>query len=143
MSRCICLERISPVTFHITDCILEHIGRAIDGKHPIHRVMYTENAVPALHEGKIPERPHNVIPDWCEWPKPKRAGGMEVGCLDVKRDALFPKAIPGNADLIGFPVKIRAGVWNMEGLRGYQLYGTEFGLSGSVDGRYNGECLLF
>lgn len=68
---------------------------------------------------------------------------MEVRCLDVERDALLPKAISGNVDLIAFPVKIKVGVWNMEGLRiGDQLYGTEFGLPGSVDGRNDDECLL-
>ena len=56
-------EGISPVTFHIADGILEHIGRAIDGKYPIHRVTHAENAVPALHEGNIPKWPHNVILD--------------------------------------------------------------------------------
>ena len=33
--------------------------------------------------------------------------------MDIKRDALFLKAISGNVDLIAFPVKIRAGygIW--------------------------------
>ena len=32
---------ISPVTFDIADCITEHIGRAIDGKHPMGILLRT------------------------------------------------------------------------------------------------------
>lgn len=134
---------IPPVTFDIADGILEYIGRAIDGKHPIHRVSHTINAVSALHEGYVSERPHDVVLDRCEWTKPNRAGGKEARCVDVQRDAFFSKPISGNADLIVFLVKIRVGEWYMEGLRiGYQLYGTVFGFFGSVNGRNDGKCLL-
>ena len=45
--------------------------------------------------------------------------------------------------ILVFLVKIRVAVWNMEGLYiGDHLYGTEFRLSGSVDGRNDGKCLL-
>ena len=64
---------ISPVTFDIADGIMEHIGRAVDGKHPIHRVMHAENAVSALHEGEISERSHDVVFDMSERTKADRA----------------------------------------------------------------------
>lgn len=103
-------ERISPVTFHIADSVLEHIGRSIDGKRSIHPMTHTENVVSALHEGNISERPHDVILDWRERAKPNGTGGKEAGCLNVKCNAIFCKSIPGNVDLAAFPVKIRAGV---------------------------------
>ena len=98
--------------------------------------------MPALHEGNTSERPHDVVFYRRERTKPDRAVGMESRCLDVQDNAFFSKPIPGNADLIAFPVKNRVGEWHMEGLRiGDQLYGAEFGLFGSVDGRNDGECL--
>ena len=91
----------------------------------------------------LPKRPHNVIRDWREWTKPNRAKCMEARRADVQRDTFFYKPIPGNADLIAFPVKNRVGEWHMEGLRiGYQLYGTVFGFFGSVNGGNDGECSM-
>ena len=107
-------KRMSPVAFHIADGIMEHIGRAIDGKHPIHRVTHAENAVSALHKGNIPKWPHNVIPDWREWTEPNRAGDTEVGYPDVQRDALFSKSISGDAHLIVLLQKTRVGERRME-----------------------------
>lgn len=134
---------ISPVTFDIADGIMEHIGRAVDGKHPIHRVMHAENAVSALHEGNTSERLHDVVPDRCELTKPDRTICTEFWCFDIQRDTFLSKPIPGDADLIILFLKIRVGEWHMEGLRiGYQLYGTVFGFFGSVNGRNDGECLL-
>lgn len=136
-------KRIPPVAFQVTDGILEHIWRAIDGKRPIHRVVHAANAVLALHKRHISERPHDVILDWRKWAKPNGAGGMEVRHADVQHDAFSSKLISRNGDLIALLLKIRVGEWNKEGLRiGYQLYGTVFGLFGSVNGWNDGKCLL-
>ena len=99
--------------------------------------------MPALHKGNISERSHDVIVDRCELTKPDRAICTEFRCLDVQRDAFHSKPISGNANLLVLFLKSRVGEWNMGGLRvGYQLNGAEFGFSGSVDGRNDGECLL-
>ena len=133
---------ISPVTFDISDGILEHVGCFVYERHPIHRVMHAENAVSALHEGHVSERSHDVVLDRRELTKSDRSICVEFGRLDVKCDAFLSKSIPGDADLITLFLKIRVGEWHMEGLRiGDQLYGAEFGLFGSVDGRNDGECL--
>lgn len=135
-------ERMTPVSLNISDGILEHIGRLIDGKRPIHRVTHAENAVPALYEGNIPKWPHDVVLDGREGTKPNRTSGMEVRSVDVQRNALFSKATPGNVDLTVVLVKIRVGERNMEGLRiGYQLYGAEFGFTRTVNRRNDSECL--
>ena len=73
--------------------------------------------MPALHEGHISERSHDVVFDRRERTKPDRAVGMEFWCFDIQRDTFLSKTIPGNAYLIVFLVKIRVGEWNMEGLR--------------------------
>ena len=100
---------ISPVAFDISDGILEHIGRTVEGKRPIYRVMHTENAVPALHEGNIPKWTHDVVFDRCERTKPDRTTYTEFRCLDAQRDAFHTKPIPGDADLITLFLKIRVG----------------------------------
>lgn len=74
---------ISSVAFHITDGILEYIRCAIDGKRTVYRGPHTVNAVPALHEGHIPERSHDVIFDWHERTKTGRASDMEIRRVDV------------------------------------------------------------
>lgn len=73
-------KRIPPVTFHIADGILEFIRCAIDGKDPVHRVPHTENAVSALHEGHVSERPHDVIFDRRERTKLDRSICVEFSC---------------------------------------------------------------
>ena len=104
--------------------------------------MHAKNTMPALHEGDISERSHDVVLDRRELTKSDRSICVEFGRLDVKCDAFLSKSIPGDADLIILFLKIRVGEWHMEGLRiGDQLYGAEFGLFGSVDGRNDGECL--
>ena len=134
---------ISPVTFHISDGILKHVGCFVDGNRPIYRVPHAKNTMPALHEGNISERPHDVIFDRRERTKLDRAICTEFRRLDIQRDAFLPKPISSNTDLIILFLKNRVGEWQMEGLRiGYQLYGAEFGLFGSVDGWNDGECLL-
>lgn len=134
---------ISPVTFNIADGIMEHIGSAVDEKNPIHRVPHTENAVPALHEGHVSERSHDVVLDRRELTKPDRTICTEFRCLDVQRDAFVSKSIPSDANLIALFLKIRVGEWHLERLRvGNQLYGAELGLFGSVNRRNNGKCLL-
>lgn len=101
-----------------------------------------KNTMPALHEGDISERSHDVVFYRRERTKPDRAICTEFRCLDVQRDDFLSKPIPGNANLLVLFLKIRVGEWNMKGQRiGYQLYGAEFGLFGSVDGRNDGECL--
>ena len=135
---------ITPVTFDISDGIMEHKGRAVDEKRTVYRVPHTVNAVPALHEGNISEWPHDVIFDRREKTKPDRAICTEFRRLDIQRDAFLPKPISSNTDLIIPFLKNRVGEWQMEGLRiAYQLYGAEFGLFGSVDGWNDGECLPF
>lgn len=91
---------ITPVTFDISDGIMEYKGRAVDEKHTVYRVPHTVNAVPALHEGHPSKRPHDVVFDRCERTKPDRASCMEVRYADVQRYAFFSKPIPGNANLI-------------------------------------------
>lgn len=101
------------------------------------------NTMPALHEGYIPERSHDVLFDRRERTKSDSAFYTEFRCLDVQRDTFLSKPIPGDTDQIVFLVKIRVGEWDMKGLRiGYQLYGTVFEFFGSVDRRNDGECLL-
>ena len=120
-------KRISTVAFNIADRIPKHIGRAVDGNFSIHRVMHAVNTVPALHEGNVPKWTHDVILNWRKRTKPNGTSGMEVGCVDVQRDAFFSKPIPSDADLIVLFLKIRVVEWNMEGLSiGDQLYGTVF-----------------
>ena len=85
--------------------------------------------MPALHEGDISERSHDVVFYRRERTKPDRAICTEFRCLDVQRDDFLSKPIPGNANLLVLFLKIRVGEWNMKGQRiGYQLYGAEFGL---------------
>ena len=118
---------IPSVAFDIAHGILKHIGRAIDGKLSIHRVMYAENTMSALHEGHISERSHDVVFDRRERAKPDGAIYTEFRRLDIQCDTVLPKPISGNIDLITLFLKIRVGEWNMEGLRiSYQLYGTVF-----------------
>lgn len=134
---------ISPVTFHISDGILKHVGCFVDGNRPIYRVPHAKNTMPALHEGNISERPHDVVLDRRERTKSDSAIYTEFRCLDVQRDTVLSKSIPPNADLTILFLKIRVGEWYLERLGvGNQLYGTVFGFFGSVNRRNNGKCLL-
>ena len=135
---------IPAVAFDIAHGIMKYIRLAIDEKRAIHCMEHAVNTVPALHEGNIPKRAHNVIFQLCECPKPNRSGGMEVRRVDIQRDTIPIKTIPVDTNLIALFLKSSVGELDMIGLCVRdQLYGAVSGRFGLMDRWDHRKCLLF
>ena len=72
-------------------------------------MLHAENTVSALKKWDIPKSTHDVIFDWCEYPKPQITGYLQIRCLNIQRDSIMIEPVLANANFTPIPIKIRAG----------------------------------
>lgn len=104
---------------------------------------HTVNTVPALQEGNILKRPHDVIPKGRKSRESYGAEGTKVRCLNIQPNAFFAKMVISDCDPISAVPIIRVGEQDMECLCiRNKLYGTEVRFSGFMNRGNDGKRLV-